>query len=214
MDTNNRCIKFFSLLTADIITALKDSLPIAVLTGRTEINTYQYLRSGPALNNGWWVEAIANNNDGIVDRVVFWNKDTKKIIVGNQHKSSNPEFIATKNSNNVLGALIFSTGSLLEFKAILLYDLCSKSIFAAGNYALDKNQLLSIFAKTENDRWIEYAFSLRGHKISAVALHDTLPGVFSKCMFDLSGDGTTEIQFGLTSARLYNYLFGRCDRSH
>lgn len=177
---------------ANLLTAMKGSEPLAVLLTPENKGYYRYFQGGAELLGDWKISARATLNNGRVDRVDMWNRNGQKLIIGSFNGLAAPQFIATPLSPNQVAVLLLDDSGT-NFSTTLIYDMNRRTYLLASNFSLNPKNLSYILASTKNKQWIEYAFSQENNQLTAIATHDSLPGVLKRAVFDLTDDGIADI---------------------
>ena len=182
----------------DLICTLSDTVARVVLTRKEKGSHYQLFKAGPGLFNDWWLESTSGNNNGIINNVCLWKNREEKVVVGNLSGGRTPEYIAKNISDNLVSFAFFSDSSLNNFGLNVLYDKSLNSIVATSDYSLSNEEYSSTFIRASNNEWMEYVYN--NNQITAIAVHDTVPGLMKKCMLDINEDGIPDINFGLSAS--------------
>ena len=174
--------------TADLITSIQQSKSTFILSADSIHRRYRYFQGTISKNPFWKMAAWTTLRNGVINNIMMVSSDGKKIIIGDNNSDGKLDYIATPIDQHRWVVLPFDNIDF-NFKATIIFDPSRSKYVAVANYALKSSDIRDIFILSNEGKWIEYAYQGNGKKISAVAIHDTIPGKLLIGLFDLDGKG-------------------------
>lgn len=174
---------------ADLVVALRDTLPLIALAATNRKDQYDYLKVDRSLAGGRQLTLYDANEDGVVDRVET-GQEEEKLFVFSQKDNALPQFLTMPQTDGTYAVLSWDRYGD-SFENILLYDPWIQSIRAYSPFTLNPAQMKYLFLKTDAEHWLELTY--RNGRTIAVARHHQYPGNLESVMMDLNKDGKMDM---------------------
>lgn len=176
---------------ANLVIALRDSLPLLALVAPEQSKRYRYLKIDGFLTGGWQISMQASAETGQPECIEF-SQGNEKVFFFSQPDGKGLYFMVMPLADGNYILLSWDKNGE-AFEHILIYDPRKRSIQACGQFALHPSSMTYLFVKTNQEDWLELTFHEARPEPVAMALHDQLPGNLRSMLLDLDHDGKMDI---------------------